>query len=521
MTFCKALRVATAVAIALPVAAMAQTVDQVVRAVPHAQLEILDPSWTTAYITRFHGYLVYDTLFGMDENLEPQPQMVETWDVSEDGLTWSFTLRLGQTWHDGTPVTAADCVASLERWGKIDGTGQMLFSQIDGIEAVADDTFTMTLLEPVDDMEASLAQLSAYVPFMMPARIANTPLDEPITDPTGSGPYIFARDEWVPGESAVYIRNEAYIPRSEPTSLAAGGKIAFLDRIEWVSYPDQQAAADALIANEVQYLESPTTTLAAELGQIEGITVVPADALGSVGMAVFNHQIPPFDNVDMRRAVIAGMEQTAYMETAIVDTDFWQTCESVFPCGTELSTPVSDRLVHGADLDQARAYLEQSGYDGTPVVILDPVDSPVLSAFTEVTLELFEELGIAVDHQEMTWAELIQRRQAQGEEDGWNMFHTWWLAVDLDDPTRIAYSGDPDLGWIGWPDDPQIEALRAEYRTEDDPEARQRIAGRIQDRIVDQAQFALLGQFFEPIAFRDSVLGLQRGIQMYYNLALQ
>lgn len=404
---------------------------------------------------------------------------------------------------------------------EIGRSGQALFSQVENIEAVDDDTFTFVLGAPFPSMTSALAQISAYVPFMVPARIAATPLGPAITDPTGSGPYIFSMEDWVPGESAAYLRNEEYVPRPEPTSLAAGGKIAFLDRIEWVSYPDLRAAADALVADDVQYLESPTTALAGELAQVEGITVVPADGFGSVGMAVFNHQIPPFDNVDMRRAVMAGMAQSDYMEAAIVNPDYWQECQSVFACGTALESTVNDPAFAGSDMDQARTFLEASGYDGTPVVILDPVDSPVISGFTEATLALYAELGIAVDHRKMTWAQLLGRRTNRSEQDGWNMFHTWWLGIDLDDPARIAFSGNPETGWIGWPEDAELEDLRAASRQAADEADRVRIADEVQDRIVDQAQFAILGQFFEPIAFRDSVVGLQRGIQMYYNLALR
>lgn len=495
---------------------------QELRAVPHAQLEILDPIWTTAYITRTHGYLVYDTLFGFDAENEPQPQMVETWNVSEDELEWSFTLRPGLAWHDGAPVTAADCVASLRRWGARDGVGQALFRQITDITAEDDNTFTITLSTPYPAMKATLAQMSSSVPFMMPERIAQTDPNTPITDPTGSGPFIFDQDAWVPGERAVYIRNDAYVPRDEPTSLAAGAKIPFLERIEWVSYPNQDEAVQALIDNEVQYLESPTTERAAKLKDEDGITVVLADAIGSVGMGVFNHQVPPFDDAAVRLAAIAAMDQTDYMTAAIGNTDYWQTCASIYPCGSEYAKPVADKAFTTGDPEAARDMLAQTGYDGTPIVVMDPVDSPVISAFTQVSLSALEKAGFTIDHREMPWSELVQRRADRTGENGetWNMFHTWWLATDLVDPMRIAFSGDPETGWIGWPDDATLEDLRADYIAAQDDAERARLAGEVQDRIAAQGNFAILGQFFEPIAFRDNVVGLQRPIQMYYNLSV-
>src|SRR5690606_32052208 len=99
-----------------------------VRAVMHSDLKILDPVWTTAYITRAHGDMVYDTLFALDESGNPHPQMVDKYTVSEDNLTHLLTLRDGLLWHDGTPVTAEDCVASLKRWGARNAYGQQLMT---------------------------------------------------------------------------------------------------------------------------------------------------------------------------------------------------------------------------------------------------------------------------------------------------------------------------------------------------------------------------------------------------------
>jgi peptide/nickel transport system substrate-binding protein len=505
----------------VPMTALA---EDTLRAAPHAELQILDPFYTTAYITRSHGYLVYDTLFALDEEFEPQPQMVSDWSVSEDGLQWEFTLRPGQLWHDGTAVTADDAVASLQRWAARDGVGQAMFTLVSSIEAVDEERFVISLTSPFPRMLQALAKMSSNVPFILPRRLAETPADVPITDPTGSGPYMLVLDEMVPGERVVYQRNDNYVPRDEPTSLAAGAKIGFMERIEWLYFEDHAAAVQALIDGEIQYLESPSTAMVDRLGSIEGITLEVTDPTGNVGMAVFNHLVPPFDNRRMRQAVIAAMSQEDYMRAALGPDgeDYWRVCASVYPCDTPYATPVADPIFVRGDLDLARRLLEEAGYDGTPVVILDPVDSPVISAFTGVTLALFDELGIAVDHQEMRWSELVERRTIRTAEDGevWNMFHTWWIADDLSDPLRVAFSGDPQIGWIGWPSAPELADLRLEFLLSETELEAAETAEVIQSIVVARAHFAILGQFFEPIAFDSSLLGTQRPIQMYYNLAL-
>ena len=154
--------------------------DDTLRVVMHSDLKIVDPIWTTAYISRNYGYMVYDTLFAMDEQLNVQPQMVDSYEISDDKLTYTFTLRDGLLWHDGAPVTAEDAIASIERWGEKDSMGQLLMSFVDGMKAVDDKTFQMPLKQPYGLVLLSLGKPSSNVPFIMPKRIAETPATEQI-----------------------------------------------------------------------------------------------------------------------------------------------------------------------------------------------------------------------------------------------------------------------------------------------------------------------------------------------------
>jgi peptide/nickel transport system substrate-binding protein len=286
------------------------TAETVLRVIPHADLKNLDPIWTTAYISRNHGYLIYDTLFAMDESFKPQPQMVDTWEVSDDAMTWTFTLRDGLKFHDGAPVTSADVIASLERWGKRDGMGQQLFGAMDSLEAKDDKTFVMKLASPFGLVLESIGKISSNVPFIMPARVAATDPFEQISDHTGSGPFVFMDDEWVPGSKVVYTKFADYVPRAEPPSAASGGKIAKVDRVEWTYFPDQSTAMNALLAGEVDYFESPANDLMPILSASPDLTVEINDPLGNIGFARFNSLLPPFDNADVRRAAIMAMKQS-------------------------------------------------------------------------------------------------------------------------------------------------------------------------------------------------------------------
>ncbi len=499
-------------------------VGKTLRIATHAELKVLDPIWTTAYIVRNHGHLVYDTLFALDETLEPQPQMIDTWTVSKDKKTWTFNLRRSLKWHDGQPVIAEDCVASLKRWGKRDGIGQRLLSNVASLKAVNNRTFVMKLKRSDSMVLTSLAKISSNVPFMMPKRIAKTSAFKAITDPTGSGPFIFNTNEWVPGSKVVYTKNYGYVPRAEEMSLGAGGKIALADRIEWLFYPKQEEAVNALIEGKVDYIESLAVKYIDELEKYENITVASTDPLGNTAMIRFNALNAPFDNVKIRRAVLKGLKQDDYMKAALVKQDFWRNCYSIYPCGTEFADGTESKIMKTANLAIAKKELAEAGYDGEPVVILNPVDSPVISALTNVTIKRLKQMGMNVKVKNMDWATLLKKRDSRNSiaKGGWSIFHTWWMAADLENPLAIAFSGDPVKGWAGWVDDAELEVYREAYAWAKSDSERERYAIKVQERIWDIAALGILGQFFEPVAYNDTVIGdATSPVNFYWNMSVK
>src|SRR5215510_2868085 len=241
----------------LAVAATPGFAQTTLRAVMHSDLKILDPIWTTAYIVRNHGYMIYDTLLAQDEKGAIQPQMVEKYETSADNKTYTFTLREGLLWHDGKPVTSEDCIASIKRWAVKDSLGQKMMTFVDSIDAADPKTFTIKLKEPTGLVLLGLSKPSSNVPFMMPKRVAGTDPNKQIEDFTGSGPFVFVKDEWKPGDKTVYVKFDKYKPRAEPASGLAGGKIAKVDRVEWRAISDHQQAINALLAGEIDYIEAP------------------------------------------------------------------------------------------------------------------------------------------------------------------------------------------------------------------------------------------------------------------------
>ncbi len=503
-------RALTTLALALGLASPAVADENMLRVVMHSDLKIIDPIWTTAYITRDHGYMVYDTLLALDADGVVQPQMAESWEVSDDGLTHSFTLRDGLTFHDGAPVTGADVVASLGRWGKRDTMGQQLMQFVEGMEAPDEQSVTITLAEPYGLLGQSLAKPSSNVPFIMPAGIAATPADEQIDEAIGSGPFVFDADAWEPGNKVVYRKFADYQPRDEPPSWTAGGKLVNVDVVEWVSMPDAQTAVNALITGEIDVIEQVAHDL---LPLVEGdpsIEVRIANPLGYQYMFRFNHLHPPFDDATVRRAAVAALNQEDFVSATIGNPAFYRVCAAMFICDTPFATDAGGAIALASDFDASKALLEEADYDGTPVVLMHSTDLQVLTNLAPVAKSLLERGGFTVDMQSMDWQTLVSRRAKQEppEDGGWNAFLTAWVAADVMNPIAAAgFNASGEDAWFGWPEDAELEALRDRFARETDLDAQRALAEQIQLRALEVATHMHAGQYFVPMAFRNDQVG--------------
>jgi len=502
-----------------PGPALAQTT---LRAAMHSDLKIVDPIWTTAYITRNHGYMIYDTLFATDAKGEIRPQMVDKYEVSTDRLTYTLTLRDGLLWHDGAPVTADDCAASIKRWGAKDSMGQKLMSFVKEIVVVNPKTFRIVLKEQTGLVLSALGKPSSNVPFMMPKRVAETDPNTQISDFVGSGPYVFRKDEWKPGDKAVYVKFDKYKPRSESPSGLAGGKVVKLDRVEWRAIADHQTAINALLAGEIDYIESPPHDLLPVLKKDANVKLIDYNPLGFQYTFRFNVLHKPFDNAKIRQAVFYAFNQKDFLEAVIGDANYYKVCKSLFPCGSPLeSTKGMDGLLD-SNMDRAKALLKEAGYDGTPVVLMQSTDLVVLTNLAPVAKSLLERAGFKVDMQSMDWQTLVARRAkkdppAQG---GWNAFLTGWVAADILNPVMAGFlNAGCEKAMFGWPCDAEMEKLRDQFAREIDPKKQKAIAEAAQVRLTQYPTHIHLGQWYQPIAARTTVDGvLTAPVPVFWNV---
>src|ERR1700761_64565 len=505
--------IALAAALALPMPTWAA--GKTITAVMHSDLRFLDPIITTAYIQRDYGYMVYDTLLAMDSNFKIQPQMAE-YKVSDDKVTYTFTLRDGLKWHDGAPVTAEDCVASLKRWGKRDGMGQKLMDFTASLEATDAKTITLKLKEPYGLVLESIGKPSSVTPFMMPKRIAETPADKAISEQIGSGPFKFVKAEFQPGVKAVFEKNTDYVPRKEPPSWTSGGKVVKVDRVEWLTVPDAQTAVNSLQAGDIDFMEAPSYDILPVLESKPDIKVETLNKLGAQTVGRMNFLNPPFDNVKVRRAALLAINQKDVLDALVGNPKYYQLCGAFFVCGTPLASDAGgESLVKGDGMAEAKKELAASGYDGTPVVIMAPGDVVSLKAQPIVAAQALKDAGFKVDVQATDWSTVISRRTSQKpvKDGGWNMFFTNWVSADLVDPiVNYSIGGQGTKGgWFGWAEDAKIEQLKNDFVRATSLDDKKKIAAEIQKEAYDQVIYIPMGQFTQPSAWRTSLTGVLDG----------
>ena len=483
------------------------------RVIPQANLTSLDPIWTTAVVTRNHGFMVYDQLCAQDAAGEIRPQMAEGWALADDRLTLTFTLREGLRFHDGEPVLAKDCVASIRRWARRDPFMQVLAGNVADVEVVDDRRFRFRLHRPVPLLTMALGQ-TQFPCFIMPERLAATDAFTAIREAVGSGPFRFVANEWNPGQRAVWARNDRYVPRQEPVDGLAGGRAPRIERVDWTIITDPATSASAMTQGEQDYWEYPLHDLLPLMRRSRQLVVEQRLLDGTYGVARFNTLHPPFNNPAIRRAVAMAVDQRDYMRAvAGNEQSGWGVCEGVFTCDTPMANEAGSEILKTHNLERARAALREAGYNGERVVLIAPGDYPQINALSLVTADLLTRLGMNLELVSADWGTLVNRRTSREpvERGGWSIIHTTSSGQSLTLPVfHLFLRANGANAWFGWPDDPQIERLRAEWVEAGEQADRLRIAQALNRRAMEFMHYLPLGYYWQPSAWNRRVTGVFR-----------
>ena len=512
-------------AMAVPQSAAAE--QQPLRLVMNTELQVLDPVVTPSVVTRTFGFMVWDTLVAPDSKGVMRPQMLEGWKVSDDRLTWTFKLRPGLEWHDGTPVTAEDCVLSIRRWGQRDGLGRQLMAAARGLRPVDQSTFVLELNRPFAQVLEALGKAATLVPFMMPARLANTPPNTQIQEVVGSGPFLFRREEWRPGDRVVFHRNPRYRPRAEPADGLAGGKVVHFDRAEFVSIPDHSTKVAALQAGEIDYIERVPLDFIELLRSDRRVVVTKGLGGGQImGVLTLNHTQPPFNNVLIRRALQQAINQKDVVAATGLPADMVrQQCLSFFMCGGPYESDAGTEALRNPSIERARSLLREAGYNNEPVVVLHSRDSALIDPIAMVAIDQMRRAGFNVDVRSTDWstvAQLRTKREPVGE-GGWSVTPLVWTGFDMENPmanpAMVYNCANVYPGW--WCDEGQVSLLK-QFSEEADPAKRRALAAQLQARAHENVSVVILGQFASPAVYRSDLQGvLEVGFPVLWNIQRQ
>lgn len=508
--------IAAAGALLAPAPAGAETT---VRAVLEAEVVTLDPYFTTAYITRTFGFMVYDTLFAPDAKGVFKPQMVDTWSVSDDRLTWRFTVRDGLRFHDGTPVRAADCVASLKRWAARSALGGRLMDVAAGLESADDKTFVLTLREPYGLVLDTLGTTSSPTPFIMPARLAATPATTQLSEVMGSGPFVYDRAAHITGDHMLLRKNADYRPRPEPADFLAGGKVVKVDALDIRIIPDGATAVGALGVGEIDLMQYAPFDLIEQIERNKSLAVMNFTGPHRfTGHYRINTAAKPFDDPAIRRVLLSLVDQREVLDGFGLDPRFSQTCDAFFICGSPYETHAGTEPLRDPSVAAARAALKATAYKGEPVIVMAANDLEAARVSSTILADRLKQAGFTVDLQVMDWAALLARRTKKA---GWNVFGIHALGLDLSSPlTNSAINFNcKDAASSGFMCDQRMVGLFDRFSREPDPDKRREIAGAIQSVIYGEGLVVPFGQFAQPAAYRTTLTGLiPSAIPLFWNV---
>lgn len=495
------------------------------KAVLNGEVHIIDPIATTNYRTRDFAYLVWDVLIAVDSKGNYRPQMLESFTASADNMHYTFTLRPGLKWSDGTSVTAQDCIASIKRWAARDALGKQLLARSKTLTAISDTTFTLELEKPFGFVIQSLGKPGSNVPVMMPERLAQTDPTKPVDEVIGSGPFVFLKDEWVPGDRMVFEKNPHYIPRDEPADGLAGGKHVYVDRVELITMPDSATAVAALQTGEIDYIQRISFDYLPILQQNPGVVLSPGQkGNGSfIFIARPNHLQPPFNNPKIRQALQALVDQKEILSSLGAPAELADECYSVYMCNTPYASDAGTEALRSPSIEKAKRLLEEGGYQGEKIVVLHSADLPTIHYPATVLEEQMRRAGFNVDVQASDYATVAQRRFSKEtiENGGWSLMPLNWEAFDVGTPlTHYAIAHNCTDGYPGWSCDEETKRLLAEVVEETNEEKRRALMDQIQLRAHENVSLILGGQFTIMTGYRSNLAGVltEAGLPVFWNI---
>jgi peptide/nickel transport system substrate-binding protein len=463
----------------------------------------LDAHATTATMTRQIMWHVYETLFTWDAQYTPVPMLVDRYAMSEDGRTFTFTLRRGVKFHNGKELTARDAVASLSRWGKIATAGKPVWKTVEGIEARDAQTFVIHLKEPSGVLVPSLAVTGTAI---YPAEVVEAAGDGPLKEHIGTGPFRFV--EHRPDRYVKVARFKDYVARADAPNGFGGRRTAYLDEILFIPVPDMSVRAAGIETGEYHYAERIKPDLHGRLSALPGIAtsgIKPAIWVAGV----FNHKQGPMTERKLRQAVQAALDMEPAMAAAIGNKAFFRLDPSLVVAeAPRWHSKVGAESYDQKDPAKAKRLLAEAKYAGQPIRWVTTQEYEYMYKTALVAKQQLEAVGFTIDLQVVDWATLVQRR---AKPELWDIFSTAYPFNA--EPTLMSWVPCQGHGW--WCTADKEKALAAAMR-ESDPKRRRANWDKVQAAFYEEAALIKFGDFFPLAVMRKELRGHQPTVEMAF-----
>ena len=454
----------------------------------------LDPHRSTDTLVLLITGHVFETLFTSDAQHRPTPLLATGHEASRDGLVHTITLRRGVRFHDGSLMTAADVIASLERWGSMSGLGASLLAATERLVAVNQYTVEFRLREPFGTLPTALTR-QLQPATIHPAHVLAESDRTRLAAPVGTGPYRL--EQWAGGRPLRLVRFEGYAAPLGPRDGYAGARPQYLDAIEFVAMPEEATRVAALRAGDVHLLETVSPD------QLPALTRDPEVVAELAGADVWlnlvlNLRSPVLERVEVRRAVQLALDHDAVLQAA-VGPDAYTLSPDLLPGTADWSSDAGADRYHPHDPGQARRILDELDARGTRLRLLTTLARPPEHNAALVITQQLRAVGFDVELLVVDTATLSSWR---ADEHRYELY----LASASFRPDPVMRNLTASAG--GWWEDPVKESLLDRLRASDDLAERQELWAQVQARFHEDVPRIKLGDLRRVVAHRQELQGL-------------
>lgn len=472
----------------------------------HLPFPTLDWQSTVGHPLPHAMVLVYEGLFAFGSDFDAVPELVDTYEASSDGRAWTFRLRQGVRFHDGTELHADDVVASLERWARIGPKGAAL-EDVDRYEIVDDYTVTLHFNEAVGRSLLLALGSDENKAVIMPKEVAesSTTAGE-LSAVVGTGPYRFG--EYREDQYLRLERFDDYVARDDAPNYQGGRKVAYLDEIVFWIVPEASTRVAGLESGEFDVItDVPDSEFIrlAEAPELEPIKNGP----GLLLYMMFNHKAGITSHIEIRRAIQAAIDTDELSAAAVSNPEFTVSNPSFFPPESAYNTDIRSELYNQGDPERARALLTDFGYDGEEVVIQVIATNPVQNRLAVVFVEQMRRAGLNAVIQSYDLATWVAKRR---DPDALNIYTSagYWIDPSLWQPEFSGTFPSPEVGFQSDATDRIFAALARESEFE----ARFALGSELQAEFYDQVATINLGYIYRMVAKTTSVMDPQGNLAL-------